>query len=743
MADPMRRLWLILALLPLAAPARQAAAAHLRCRRACCRTWKMADPIRRLWLILALLPLAAPAQQAATLLSDRLTIAEGPQLAAEGHVEVFFDGTRLTATAITYDRSTDRLTITGPILIQTADGTILTAQAATLDPALRNGLLIGARLVLDRQLQLAANRIDRVDGNLTQLVRAAATACQVCGTGAPLWEIRAARIIHDAEAQQLYFEDAVLRVAGLPILWLPRMRLPDPTLDRASGLLVPGIRTTDRLGPGLRLPYFFALGDHRDLTLTPYLSPRTRTIEARWRQAFLTGDIEVNAAVTQDSLLPDATRGYVLADGAFALGHGLRLSFGIQAVSDPAYLVDYGHGDLNRLESGLHLTRVLSDRLLIADLTAYQSLRADEGLDSLPPLVAGFQSERRYFPGLGGVLTLSAGAEAFARTSPATGDPGRDVARVGLGLDWQRDWVLGPGVLVQARGALFADHYVIGDDPAFAAAITRLTPAAMLTLRWPLVRHGSGGAVDVVEPALSLAYMQVIGADVPAEDSGLAEFDEGNLFALGRSPGQDGRATGTTLATGLNWTHIAPGGWETRLTFGRVLADNASAGFAASSGLAGLTSDWLVSGQLRLPQGLALTARTLIGQAGVVGKTDARLDWQADRVQLSAAYVWLPADPGEDRAAPISEWSLDAAYVISDRWSIRLDGRYDVASDEPAQAGLGLGWRNDCLAVDLSVSRSYTDTSTLDPTTDFNLSVTLNGFSSGRAATTTRGGCRG
>lgn len=696
-------------------------------------------------LVLLIVILAAPlrAQQAATLLADRLTIAEGPSLAAEGNVEVFFDGTRLSAAAIVYDRATDRLIITGPIFIRTPDGTILTAEAATLDPRLRNGLLRGARLVLDRQLQLAANRIDRVDGNLTQLVRAVATSCQVCGTGAPLWEIRAARIIHDAAAQQLYFEDAVLRVAGLPILWLPRMRLPDPSLDRASGFLVPSLRTTDRLGPGLRLPYFIRLGDHRDLTLTPYLSPQTTTLGALWRQAYLAGNIAVEAAVTRDSLLPGQTRGFVMAEGAFALGNGVRLAFDIQAVSDDGYLADYGHGDLDRLESGLHISRVLPDRLLQADVTVYQSLRQGEGLASMPPLVAGFQAERRYFPAaFGGTLTVQAGAEAFLRTAETPGAQARDVTRLGAGAAWRRSWVLPAGLLAEAQAMIRADHYAIGDDPAYPDPVTRITPAAGLTLRWPLIRRGAGGVVDVLEPVVTLSWADGIGDPVPPEDSRLAEFDEGNLSALHRSPGQDGDESGTVLAAGLTWSRTTPAGWQARLTFGRVLRDRAAAGFTASSGLDGLTSDWLVAGQVRLPDGLALGLRSLIGDTGDVGKTDARLDWAGAQVQLAAAYVWLPADAGENRDAPISEWSLDAAYAITDRWTIRAEGRYDVARDEPARAGFGLGWRNECLAVDLSVSRRYTSTAAVEPATDFNLSVTLNGFSAGRGAEVAPRACR-
>ena len=116
--------------------------------------------MRRALLLLALLlaPLGARAQAVASLVADNVTV-EGRTLSATGNVEVFHDGTRLSAAAITYDRSSERLTIDGPIYIVSPRGDITTATRAELDPQLENGILRGARLVLDRQLQLAANRL--------------------------------------------------------------------------------------------------------------------------------------------------------------------------------------------------------------------------------------------------------------------------------------------------------------------------------------------------------------------------------------------------------------------------------------------------------------------------------------------------------------------------------------------------------------------------------------------------------
>ena len=103
-----------------------------------------------LTLLLTLLPMLASAQGAATLVADSVVVpAGGQQLIAQGNVEVFFDGTRLSAQRITFDQATDRLTIEGPLFVTGTDGMIFTADSASLDPQLRNGILRGARLVLD------------------------------------------------------------------------------------------------------------------------------------------------------------------------------------------------------------------------------------------------------------------------------------------------------------------------------------------------------------------------------------------------------------------------------------------------------------------------------------------------------------------------------------------------------------------------------------------------------------------
>ena len=119
---------------------------------------------------------------------------------------IMLDGKKSVAERIVYDQSTGTLSIEGPIRV-TENGTevIITADQAELDQGLQNGLMMGARMVLDQQLQLASVQAHRVNGRYTQLSKVAVTSCQVCGANStPLWQIRASRVVHDQEARQLY-----------------------------------------------------------------------------------------------------------------------------------------------------------------------------------------------------------------------------------------------------------------------------------------------------------------------------------------------------------------------------------------------------------------------------------------------------------------------------------------------------------------------------------------------------------
>lgn len=703
--------------------------------------------MRRLLLALvALISLAqlAVAQDRATLVADSVTVTTDSTLIASGNVEVYFQGQRLTASQITYDRAGDRLVVSGPIRIDDGKGNLFLAEQADLSADLTEGLLVSARLVLNQRLQLAAAQLVRSEGgNLTAMRRVAASSCTICeGDLTPLWEIRAREVVHDAAARQIYFSDASLRFYGVPVLYLPTLRVPDPTLERATGFLMPRLRSTTALGTGLKLPYFLALGPSRDLTVTPYFTLQgNQTVELRYRQAFRTGGIIVEGAVSRDDLRPGMSRGYLLATGQFDLGSDYLLTFKGISVTDPTYLLDYGVGEADRLDSQIALTRVRPDLNFSARLISFQSIREGETNRTLPTTVTDLSYERRFKPPvLGGVagIRLDSHSDYRSSRSPLDGNgdgvaDGRDLVRLGLSADWRRNWTTTNGIALAAMAAGAVDGYSIVQDGAFAGRPLRSSGALGVELRWPLVRSAANGVSHLIEPVVQFVSSSAADPTVPNGDSTLVEFDDGNLFALDRYPGADGVEAGARVNMGLTYRREDPQGWSLAATLGRVVRAQDLDQFSAASGLAGQNSDWLLAWSLANQGGLALTNRIVMDDSLALTKGELRFDFASSAVDLSGGYEYLLADASENRSETASEIVLAAKRNLTPNWAANLNTRYDLRADRLARAGLELDFRNECIELTLSLSRRYTSSASVDPSTDFGLSVELLGFGGGSA----------
>lgn len=673
--------------------------------------------------------------QVASLLADQIRIEANDSLVASGHVEILTNTARLTASRLIYNSVTGTLKIEGPITLIQGDETLFLASAAELDRDLKNGILKSARMVLDRQLQIAAVEINRVDGRYTQLYKSVASSCRVCkGAKAPLWEIRSTKIIHDQKERQLYFENAQFRVGGVPIFTLPRLRMPDPTNERAKGFLEPLFRDYGQLGPGLKLPYFIPLGDHADITLTPFVSSKSTALEMRYRQAFKTGRIQLDGAIARDQLQPGVTRAYLFGSGNFTLPKDFKLTFGFEQVSDPAFLSAYGYSGKSQLDDEINITRTRQNDYFNGNLIHYTTLHGAELAidDQLPNLQGELLYEKRFFPrGLGGQGLWSLGLEGYQRAS-SVDQLGRDVAHFNGRLNWGNSTVFSNGMVGRVGAELTADAYLIAQDTSFSPTQAFLTPAGEIELRWPLVKTGQDGAGMVFEPVIHLAWAGSFGADVPNEDSTFVEFDDGNLFSISRFPGEDRYETGARATVGMKWTRYDPKGWSLGLGLGRVYRDADQGQFNNASGLNGVNSDWLLSGQVKLDSKLSIDARALFGDDLGVTKAETRASWKAENIRLDATYSWVVPELSENRPDLVSHATLDGKFTLGRHWLADASVLYDINADKITKASYGLEYINECISVDLSLSRRFNSSTSVTPTTDIGVSVALLGFGSGK-----------
>ncbi len=669
----------------------------------------------------------AVAQDLASLISDTIYVDPQGRVTASGNVEIFYEGTRITATEVSYHRSGDRLAITGPIRVTDDQGTLFLADQAELDRDLRNGVLISARMVLSQQLQIAANEIARVGGRYTRLDRVVASSCEVCAANpVPLWEIRAARVVHDEAERQLYFTNAQFRVAGLPVFYLPRMRLPDPTLDRSPGFLIPQLKTSSDLGTGLKTPYFFTFGDHADLTLTPYLSAPTTTLELAYRQELSRGKIDAVGAISNDDI--EGERGYLFANLSHRLPRNFLLEAQVEFVSDPGYLFTYDYSDKDRLTNEISITRVRNKDLFRAEITEFRTFRDSEIpiRDTLPDQFIDIYYVR-VIPELafGGRTVASVSNSSLVR--PSSDDVlGRDVSRLGASIDWSRSWESG-GFVTEAELGFRVDAYTIASDSNFDSALTRFVPRAAVELRYPLGRTTADGGREVLEPIFRIDIADTGGDSVPLEDSRVVEFDEANLFSPTRYPGVDGIEDGVRVALGASWHRVVPNQYELDLAIGKVANLSGGLGYAVGSGLAGDQSEWLLSGRLGIGDNIDIFSRSLFNDDIEVTLSETRVDWQADRFGVSSNYIFALPEPAEARDDRLSEWTFEGTVDLDESWSAKADWRYDFVANRAARAGLGFGYQTECVDMSLSLSRRYASSTSVDPTNEIGFRVSLIG----------------
>src|SRR3546814_15825093 len=100
------------------------------------------------------------------------------------------------------------------------------ANYVELSEDLKEGVITNIRLLLTDRSRAAAAVGRRTGGNRTELDKGVFSPCNLCEddpTRAPLWQIKAVKIIHDQEEKTIEYQDAWMEIYGLPVMYTPSM----------------------------------------------------------------------------------------------------------------------------------------------------------------------------------------------------------------------------------------------------------------------------------------------------------------------------------------------------------------------------------------------------------------------------------------------------------------------------------------------------------------------------------------
>jgi LPS-assembly protein len=184
---------------------------------------------------------------------------------------------------------------------------VVTGSRFELTDDFKNGFIESLRVEQTVTMQgqtvrarFSAPRAERIEGEQTVFDRGIYTACEACKDAPerpPLWQVKAARIIHNNSEKTIYYENASLEIAGIPVAYMPYFWTPDPTVKRKTGFLAPRYVSSPSLGVGASIPFFWAIAPNYDLTVEPTFLTRQGVLgQAEFRHRLDTGSYNVRAA---------------------------------------------------------------------------------------------------------------------------------------------------------------------------------------------------------------------------------------------------------------------------------------------------------------------------------------------------------------------------------------------------------------------------------------------------------------
>jgi LPS-assembly protein len=680
-----------------------------------------------------------------SLISDTISYDKmSGNLIATGNVKVIYENTTLSAEKISYNKTKDELLIIGSFTINDGENIIISDNDAIINTKLRSGLIKGARAIINEKLQISAQSVNQDNINYNIFNTVVASSCEICASNpTPFWQIRARKIIHDKEKQKIFFKNARLDFLGLPILYIPELNIPEPEIERASGVLVPQFSTSDKVGFSTKLPYYLVLGDHKDLTLTPFImSKNSFILETEYRQHTKSGFFGfTNAFSIKDNFNKGRLNGFIEGDGTFALSKEYKLDFNIDLANTIDFKngekpfknnYDYAEPEDDRLKNTFNISKTTTDSFFQLGTSYTQSFRYKDfdgdGLKeedpNVPVILPEIYFRKNYKNNIfGGKYALSAHSINLENVSSG------QYTRIGGKLDWKRNWKTSSGLNFGTLAQFNANTYLTEND-----FYKNAMPLGMIEARYPL-KKSSLKVSHMFEPIAQVIFSPdrltgYLNNDQTTSDSTTAEFEETNLFSINRFPGFDEIETGLRANIGGQYILYEPNGWEFTTTAGRVFRHKDLKQFNASksTGLDKLNSDYVSAFSLSSPQNFKILTRLLLDGSMDASKHETKLNYSTDKYTTDIGYVWLDKQSVLNLDNHQHEININTDYMINQNWKFSADWRQNINTHSPISGNFDIMFENDCAKLNFSLDLNYDDQDRLDRT--FGMQVFLSGLGS-------------
>lgn len=692
--------------------------------------WDMRKRFRLLTLALSLAMAISGVATAADDLRERPILFSADSLTydpntrvttAVGNVEISQGERILFADKIVYYETEDRVVADGNVALLEPSGEVVFADHFDITGDLRDGVIDNVRIILEDGTRIAAANGTRSEGNITQFNKTVYSPCFVCDDTpdeAPLWQLKAVKVVHNEEEREIEFEEATFEIAGVPVAYLPYMSRPDPTVKRKTGFLVPSVGRSSDLGFVAQAPFFWAITPNIDMTLTPWITTNEGPVlEAQYRHSLTNGNIKFDSSITRDSR--ERVRGHFFGEARFDINESWRAGLDLKRSRGRTYLRRYNFDNSQTLRSRAFAEAFKRRNYFVANGYSFQGLEDDDDDDDIPivlPLMDYYLvTEPDSF---GGRADLRLNLAVLERTGVDNTDTRRLSARAGYEIP-----MIGPfGSLYKVFANLYADGYhadnVISTDgteenDGFAG---RLFPLAGARWSLPLVRD-DGDFQQVIEPIVEGIVAPTFGNkdDIPNEDSQDLELDETNILSRNRLPGLDQVEEGPRFNYGLRWSFF--GGERTSAS---VFAGQSYRFFnddklGQARGLNDNFSDFVSAVEINYDEYVRISYRNRIDRKEFEPRRhELSANLGIDMIDLDVRYVLFEDDTTQEFDGR-EEVEFEVGTQFSRYWRNETFGTQDLSGGSTTrELGSRLIYEDECLLFEVEYSRSDIEDDDID-----------------------------
>ncbi len=674
---------------------------------------------------------------ASELVHDR----ERGTVTARGNVVIFQGDRVVLADEVVFDQRANRVVATGNVTLTEPGSPAIFATRAELTRDMKDGVMEQFRTLFPDNSKMAANGAIRVDGRRNEMSRVVFSPCRLCPedpTRAPLWQIRARRVVHDQDKQDVFYRNAALEFFGIPVFWMPFFSHPDPTVRRRTGFLTPLFGSESRLGQTLRVPYFIVIDKDKDATVTPLITTRQRAaLFGEYRQRFPGGALATSGSITyvrrtdenEVEQSGNEARGHLFGRLRYDIDRNWRTGFDGAYVSDKTYLRRYQvfGGDTllsSAFAEGFHDRNYLRARML-----HFRTLRQGESQDKIPYVLPLAE-----FSAVGDPVGQY-GRWHFNSSLMVLGRPdGVESRRFSLTGGWRLPYTDPSGWLLVATANLHADVYWVTANeqaglPGFSGTAGRIFPQAKVDWRYPFARE-LGNVRHVIEPRVALVAMppKLNTWRIPNEDSQDLELDDLSLFDENRFPGRDRVDDGMRIVYGVNNAVFGNRGGKAEAFIGQSWRLFGDENVLENSGIRPNLSD--VVGRFRISPAdyFSFTYRFRLDSRDIsFRRQELTVAGGVPALQASASYIDLSDQIGNSEFTNRRQVRFAIASQITPRWSASGGAAFDLVSTRPQPFALNVGvrYQDECCTVAFTYSRSIDLLTDVNPTQRFLLSIAL------------------